>query len=142
MERAERASTGVGGGQALGDYLSEDDEKKFLEAAKLAVQFGADVNSRGPGGRTPLHAAAFWGMGSVIEFLAANGADLEAKDMYGQTAMTIALGDPGQLVYRQLPADDFDFTFRNPKSHPKAVEALLKAGAKPYDGPVASRSGQ
>ncbi|MSO21391.1 MAG: hypothetical protein EXQ56_13215 [Acidobacteria bacterium] len=142
VERAERASTGVGGGQALGEYLSEDDEKKFLEAAKIAVQFGSDINARGPGGRTPLHAATFWGMTSVIEFLAANGADLEAQDMYGQTAMTIALGDPGQLVYRQLLASDFDFTFRNPKAHPKAVEALLKAGAAAYTGPVASRSGQ
>lgn len=142
VERSAHNATGVGGGQAEGEYFSEEQEKKILEAVKLAVRMGDDVNAPGPGGRTALHGAAFWGATEVIKFLVENGADLEAKDMYGETPLTIALGDPGQLVYRQLPADDFDFTFRNPKAHKKAADLLVKLGAKPYDGPVADRSGQ
>jgi len=136
------ASTGVSGAHVEGNYLAPDEEKKHLEAVKLALERGADVNATGPGGRTALHGAAYWGATEMIQYLVEKGADLEAQDMYGQSAITIALGDPGHLIYRQLPGDDFDFRFRGPKSHKKAADLLVKLGAKPYTGLVADRSGQ
>ena len=78
----------------------------------------------------------------MMQYLVEKGADLEARDMYGQSAMSIALGDPGHFVYRQVPDDDFDFNFRRSKAHKQAADLLLKLGAKPYTGPVADRAGQ
>ncbi len=141
-ERNERGGAGAAGGGGGGEDISEELQQKTLEAVKLAVRLGDDVNAIGPGGRTALHGAALWGETEVIKFLAENGANLEAKDMYGETPLTIALGDPGQLVFRQLPNLDFDYTFRNPRSHKKAADLLVKLGAAPYNGPVADRSGQ
>lgn len=92
----------------------------------------------GPGGRTPLHGAVLWGELQIIQYLAEKGADLEARDMYGQSALSIALGDPGHFVYRQLPDDDFDVNFRRSKARKQAEELLLKLGAKPYTGPTAT----
>ena len=136
------ASTGVSGAHMEGDSLAPEEEKNYLEAVKLAVERGGAVNAPGLGGRTALHGAAFWGATQIIQYLAEKGADLEAQDMYGQSAMTVALGDPGHLIYRQLPDQDFDFRFRGPKGHKKAADLLIKLGAKPYTGPVADRSGQ
>ena len=36
----------------------------------------------------------------MLEYLASQGANLDAKDKYGQTPLSIALGDPEGLVYR------------------------------------------
>ena len=137
------ASTSGGGvEQRLKPDLTEAQEKKFLEIAKLAIGLGNDVNAVGPGGRTALHGATFHGLTPIIQLLVENGADLEAQDMYGETPMSIALGDPGQLVWRQFPAGDYDLAFRSPKADKKVQELLLKLGAKPYTGPVADRRGQ
>jgi ankyrin repeat protein len=43
--------------------------------------------------QTALHGAAMRGLNPVIEFLAANGADLEAKDANGRTPLDLARGD-------------------------------------------------
>jgi hypothetical protein len=40
---------------------------------------------------------------------------MDAKDKYGQTPVSIALGDPEGLVYRQLPGGQYDYSFRQPK---------------------------
>jgi ankyrin repeat protein len=117
-------------------------EQKALEALKLAAELGGDVNEAKEDGRTALHAAAYLGWTSVIEFLASKGANLEAKDMYGQTPMTIALGDPEGLIYRQLPGGRYDDRFRSGRENKKTVEVLLKLGAKPFTGKVRNRSGE
>jgi hypothetical protein len=43
--------------------------------------------------QTALHGAAMRGLNSVVEFLAAHGADLEAKDANGRTPLDLAKGD-------------------------------------------------
>jgi ankyrin repeat protein len=43
--------------------------------------------------QTALHGAAMRGLNPIIEFLAAHGADLEAKDANGRTALDLARGD-------------------------------------------------
>ena len=124
------------------DKMTEQDQQNYLEAAKLAIQLGADVNAIGPDGRTALHGAAALGETEVIKLLAKNGVNFEAKDKYGETALSIALGDPGQFVYRQLPGGEYDYSFRQPKQQKKIGDLLLQLGASPYSGPVADRSGQ
>ena len=79
---------------------------------------------------------------SLIKFLVANGANLEAKDKYGQTALTIALGDPEGLIYRQLPGGRYDYSFRQPRRREKTAQLLVELGAKPFTGKVRDRSGE
>jgi ankyrin repeat protein len=142
VDRVAGGTAGLAPAVIEGKIFPSEEEKKYLEAIKVAVEHGADVNAPGPGGRTALHGAVLWGQLQTIQYLAEKGADLEARDMYGQSALSIALGDPGHFVYRQLPDDDFDVSFRRSKSRKEAVDLLLKLGAKPYDGPMTGRAGR
>jgi ankyrin repeat protein len=117
-------------------------EEKYREAVRIAMQLGGDVRSVGPGSRTALHGAALMGDTELVKFLIAQGADIEAKDQYGQTPLTMALGDPGGFVYRSRGDGRYDDRFRRPKENPKLAELLLELGAKPYAGPIRDRSGE
>lgn len=122
---------------------TDEEKQRFLEALKLTVLLGGDVNAVDSNGRTALHGAVYLGDLEMIQFLADHGANLEFQDKYGQSPMTIALGDPGGLVYRQLKGDAFDYSFRQPsRENKKSAELLLKLGAKPYDGPIRDRSAE
>ena len=114
----------------------------LLEAAKLAVLLGGDVNAVNREGRTALHGAAALSDTVMIQFLVEKGANLEAKDMYGQTPLSIALGDPEGLVYRQLPGDAYDYRFRQPRVQEKVAEFLVQMGAVPFTGEYRDRSGE
>jgi ankyrin repeat protein len=70
--------------------LSAEEEVLALEAVRLAVDLGVDVNAAMKDGRTALMGAAHVGANSVIQLLADRGADLDAKDKYGQTALGLA----------------------------------------------------
>lgn len=118
------------------------DEQKALEALKLAHQLGGDVNEAKEDGRTALHAAAYLGWNSVIEYLVVKGANIEAKDMYGQTPLTVAMGDPEGLIYRQLAGGRYDDRFRSGREQKKTVELLLQLGAKPFAGKYRDRTGE
>ena len=118
------------------------EEQSALEAAQLAVQLGGDVNASKEDGRTALHVAALLGWNDMIRFLAEHGANLDVKDMYGQTPLSIALGDPEGLIYRQLPGGRYDDRFRNPREQKKTAELLLQLGAAPFTGKYRDRSGE
>ena len=105
--------TGMMVAAGFGAERNMRNEEKALEALKLAVDLGGDVNETKEDGRTALHAAAYMGWNSVIEFLASKGANLDAKDIYGQTPLTVAMGDPEGLIYRQLPGGRYDDRFRS-----------------------------
>jgi ankyrin repeat protein len=124
------------------ETLSEDQHQRFLEAVKLSVMLGGDVNARNKEGRTALHAAAFLGAKEAITFLVEKGANLEATDMYGQTPLSIALGDPEGKVYRQLPGDAYDYRFRQPRVQKEVADLLVQLGAKPFTGKYRDRSGE
>ena len=70
---------------------TEEEGRKALEAVKLAVQLGADVNAANSVGLTALHAAAFNGSNEIIRFLVEKGANLDAKDFTGQTPLDKAM---------------------------------------------------
>jgi ankyrin repeat protein len=65
---------------------------QLLEAVKLCHSLGMDVNQTNSMGLTALHGAANRGSDTIIEYLAANGADLSARDNEGRTPMDWAKG--------------------------------------------------
>ena len=95
------AAAGIAGG----GRKTKEQEKNILEAVKLLVELGNDVNAvntneeRTINGRTAIHAATYQAMDSVIQFLAEKGAKVDVADRCGETPLNIALGDPAGLRY-------------------------------------------
>jgi len=67
-------------------------EPEAIEAIKLLLDAGVDVNAVDGRGQTALHGAAEKGFDQVVKFLAANGAKLDIKDKQGKTSLDAALG--------------------------------------------------
>jgi ankyrin repeat protein len=70
---------------------TESDEA-ILEAVKLCLELGQDVNHANSMGLTAVHGAANRGSDHVIQFLADHGAKLDAKDKEGRTPYVWAEG--------------------------------------------------
>jgi len=64
----------------------------YLEAVKLCLELGGDVNAVNAMGLAAVHGAANRGSDDIIELLAKNGARLDLKDKEGRTPMTWAEG--------------------------------------------------
>lgn len=124
----------------LGPEKGRAKEASQLEAAKLAVQLKININKAKDDGRTALHAAVVQNWPEMVKFLVANGADLTARDFYGQTALTIAMGDPEDRIYRPLEGGNFDDRFRNTRENPRMTALLLELGAPPFDGVITDKS--
>jgi RNA polymerase sigma factor (sigma-70 family) len=86
-----------------------------LDAARLLIENGADVNSRRGGrgvprsGWTPLHYCAGFGFSDLIDALIARGANINSRDDQGKTPLGVAI-DAGQTrvveKLRRLGAED------------------------------------
>jgi uncharacterized protein len=63
-----------------------------LEAVKMLVDLGGDVNQANEMGMAPLHGAAFRWSDEVISYLVSKGAKLDTKDKIGRTPLTWASG--------------------------------------------------
>jgi ankyrin repeat protein len=74
------------------EAFTEAQQKEALEAVKLAIQLGGDVNAANKTGRTALHGATRMVSNPIIQFLVDNGAKLDARDVYQQTPLSIASG--------------------------------------------------
>jgi ankyrin repeat protein len=94
----------------LGRTWDRTDEKKkgTLEAVKLAVELGADVNAVSVNGQTALQDAARIGANDIVQFLVDEGADMEAPDKWGQTPLSIAEGVVLDKLVRELRAEALD----------------------------------
>jgi ankyrin repeat protein len=77
---------------ATGRFKTEEDG---IEAIELLMKARAGINAANGQGQTALHAAAGQGYDKVVEFLAAHGADVNAKDQRGFTPLDHALGNAG-----------------------------------------------
>jgi ankyrin repeat protein len=64
-------------------------ESRLLEAVKYLVSLGGDVNEVNNGGQTAMHGAAGISGHAIIGYLAAQGANLEAKDKGGRTPIDV-----------------------------------------------------
>jgi len=100
--------------------------KQALEAAKVAVEMGADVNAANEYGLTALHVAVFIGADDIVEFLVNSGAKLDVMDQFGQTPLSIS-----RFVITKQLGDNFDIRPR--RYYPEISSLLVKLGATPLD---------
>ena len=97
-------------------------EEEVIEAVRVALDLGGDINAVDDNGETAMHGAAYKNLPGVVAFLAAHGADVDVwnvENRYGWTPLTIARG----------------YRFGNFKPSPVTVAAiervLLEAGVTP-----------
>ena len=72
-------------------------------AVRVLVEAGADINAVNEADFTALHGAAFRGLNEVIEYLVANGADINARDFRGRTAYRMAEGAKQSFQFQSWP---------------------------------------
>jgi ankyrin repeat protein len=100
-----------------------------LEAVKLCLELGIDVNAVDLDGRTALHGAAHKGRNAVVQLLVDQGAKLDAKDKGSRDTIN------GELLgYSWLPIDYADGLVRvgvqSAVAHPETAELLRKLMAE------------
>ena len=91
-----------------------------LDAVRVAVERGADVNAANEDGQTAMHMAAFTGADGVVQFLADHGASVDEQDTRGETPWSMAAGLSTVLRYRGQYG-----------THESTAKLLLKLGARP-----------
>jgi len=87
---------------ATEDTLTGTDKGDPLDAIKLFVQAGADVNAANDLGFTAIHYAAQTGRDRIVEFLAAKGANLDVKNKAGKTPLDLAMAPGPQGRYMEI----------------------------------------
>jgi uncharacterized protein len=93
-------------------------ESEALEAVKVAMALGSDVNAVDKKGDTAVHGAAYKQFPSVVDFLVDHGANIDVwnrKNKQGWTPLRIAVG-----VHRGM-----NFRFSKPTA--AALERIMKA---------------
>jgi uncharacterized protein len=83
-------AAGLGRGQGVfaKDYATE---AELLEAVRLLVEAGSDVNAVNDNGQTAMHFAAR-ASDEIVSYLAAHGAKVDVKDRQGHTPVDVAQG--------------------------------------------------
>lgn len=76
----------------------ERPEAEFVEAIRLCLDKGADINGANSRGETAMHAAAQRGADQIVQFLAERGAKLDLKNKAGKTPLDLALGIGGVVA--------------------------------------------
>jgi ankyrin repeat protein len=74
-------------------------QAEAIDAIKLCLAAGLDVNAVDSRGQTALHGAAFQGFDQVVQFLAEHGASLDIKDKQGKTPLDSAMGLAGGVGF-------------------------------------------
>jgi ankyrin repeat protein len=82
------------------DKNTRGSEKEALEALKICVDKGIDINQSNGRGDTALHGAALRGADTIVEYLVQHGAKIDAKDKQNFTPLDIAMG---KSSFAQLP---------------------------------------
>ncbi len=65
----------------------KEELEKCIRAAKLLLEAGADINARDGDYYTPLIQHAYLGNLEIVKFLVFNGASIELRNRYGETAL-------------------------------------------------------
>lgn len=74
------------------DKNTRGTEAEALEALKVAVEAGLDLNTPNSRGETALHGAASRGADTIVQYLADHGASINPKSSVGYTPLDVALG--------------------------------------------------
>jgi ankyrin repeat protein len=82
------------------DKNTRGSESDALEALKVSIGAGLDLNQANSKGETALHGAALRGADTIVQFLVDHGADVNAKMKQGFTPLDVALG---KSTFGQLP---------------------------------------
>jgi ankyrin repeat protein len=78
-----------------------DAEPEALEAVKMLVELGNDVNAVNDRGETALHGAAYRGANTIVQYLVDKGAKLDVRSKQGWTPWTIANGVFYSLFFKE-----------------------------------------
>ena len=85
--------TAAGYGRIHGESRVQDDDA--LDAVKVALEAGIDINAENVIGNTALHGAAYFQSDPVAQFLLDNGAEVNARNKAGETPLVLAEGYTG-----------------------------------------------
>jgi ankyrin repeat protein len=86
-------AAGLGGMARFAEYdQKRGTEADMIEAVKLCLDRGADINAADDSGQTALHMAAAQRGDDFVRFLVRSGAALDATDKQGRTPLDVALG--------------------------------------------------
>ena len=97
------AAAGVGTAEPLEEA---GEENEALEAVKMLLDLGADINAVDDNGDTAMHGAAYNGYPQVVKLLADRGADPKVwkqPNKFGRTPLFIAEGYTGRLPRPDAP---------------------------------------
>jgi len=115
-------AAGIGWVEGVTYEWSEADN---VEAVKMCLDLGMDVNARDGDGRTALHGAAHKGRNAVVHLLVDHGAKLDAKDNGSRDTVNGAL-----LGHNWLPVDYAEGLVRvgvqSAIAHPETAALLRK----------------
>jgi ankyrin repeat protein len=81
-----------------------ESEPEALEAVKMLVALGNDINAVNDRGETALHGAAYRGGNTIIQYLVDQGAKLDVRSKQGWTPWTIANGVFYSLFFKEQRA--------------------------------------
>jgi ankyrin repeat protein len=99
------------------DKYTKGTEEDAIEALKIMLERGADVNQTNPKGETALHGAASRGADAIVQFLVDRGANLNIKrSSQGLTPLDVAMGK-GSFAGLPVP-------------YPTTVELIRKLGGR------------
>jgi ankyrin repeat protein len=97
-------AAGLGGMGRFAEYdQKRGTEADMIEAVKLCLDRGADINAADDTGQIALHVAAAQRGDDFIRFLVRSGAALDAADKQGRTPLDVALGAGGRGRGRAQP---------------------------------------
>jgi uncharacterized protein len=82
------------------DKSTKGTDSEALEALKVAIGAGLDLNEANSKGEMAIHGAALRGGDMIVQFLVDNGAKVNAKTKQGFTPLDVALG---KSIVGQLP---------------------------------------
>ena len=88
----------IAAGAGMGKRFQGGEEKpepQFIEAMKILVASGANVNAANARGETAMHGAALRGADLIIQFLADHGANFNVKNKQNRTPLDVAMGVGG-----------------------------------------------
>ncbi|SRR5579883_3283677 len=86
------------------DKNTRGTESEALEAVKICLEQGADINQENARGETALHGAAGRGADTIVKYLVEHGGKLDAKSKLGYTPLDVAMGK-NSLAQLPVPHD-------------------------------------